>query len=135
MKKTPKKILVIDDDTILVRILDKSLRADGYEVIGALKGGTGIERAKNEHPDLIVLDLMLPDIGGTEVTRRLKGDPQTKDIPILFITVTMGVENDKGDEHIEIDGKKYRIFAKPLHNRKLLSTIRKLINMRAHKNI
>ena len=55
-------------------------------------------------------------------------------IPVIFITVTLGVEVDKGDETVDIDGCLYRIFAKPLHSRKILSEIRKSINRRIHDN-
>ncbi|MCK5580280.1 MAG: response regulator [Candidatus Omnitrophica bacterium] len=130
MKKEKKKILVVDDDAGMVKVLEKWLHVAGREVIGALSGETGLERAEKEVPDLILLDLMLPGIGGVEVARRLKANSVTKDIPVIFITMCIGVENDKGDEKIEVDGQIYRAFAKPLHNKKLLSEIRKTINRR-----
>jgi len=132
MKKEPRKILVIDDDLTMVCLLEKRLRVDGYRVINATNGEMGILKAMEVLPDLIVADLMIPDMSGTEVARKLKAEAQTQDIPIIFITATMGVENDKGNEEIDVDGSLYHIFAKPLHNRKLLSTIRKSINRRIH---
>lgn len=136
MSKSFKTVLVVDDDPGVIKLLEKWLHVDGYKIIGALSGKAGIERAHDDPPpDCILLDLMIPDINGADVARALQKDPAVKDIPIIFITVTMGVENDKGDEEIDIDGVKYRIFAKPLHNRKLLSTIRKSINKRANKNV
>jgi len=85
-------------------------------------------------PTLILLDLMLPDVGGVEVARSLRSDPRTEQIPVIFMTVTLGVEVDKGDETMEVDGWLYRVFAKPLHRPKLLSEIRKSINRRLHHN-
>ncbi len=133
-KKTVRNILVIDDDPNMIRILEKWLQNAGCRVWASLNGTEGIETAQREKPSLILLDLMLPDIGGVEVARRLREDQQTTDIPVLFMTVTMGVEIDKGDETMEIDGRLYRVFAKPLHRAKLLSEIRKSINRRLNKN-
>jgi CheY-like chemotaxis protein len=134
MPKPPFKILVIDDDPNTVRLLEKWCRNAGKEVHGALNGEAGIAAAKKELPDLILLDMMLPDLGGVEVAKVLKKDPVTQDVPVIFITVTMGVENDRGDETITVDGCLYRIFAKPLHPKKILTEIRKSINRRVHRN-
>lgn len=134
MKKKPKKVLIIDDDADVFRLLEKPLKNAGREIVTAFNGEVGFTKAKEERPDVILLDLMLPDIGGLEVAKRLKGEPITQEIPIIFITVTVGVERDKGDETIEIDGCLYRVFAKPLHYPKLLSEIRKSINRRIHSN-
>jgi len=132
MKKSPRKVLVIDDDLTMVRLLEKRLHVDGYHVIQATTGAQGVVQARAEIPDLIVLDLMIPDMNGAQVARQLRENTALKETPIIFITATMGVENDKGNEEIEIDGELCRIFAKPLHNKKLLSTIRKSINRRIH---
>jgi len=134
MKKDPKKILVIDDDPNTVRLVQKWCATAGYDVFGALNGTVGLEEAKAKAPDLILLDLMLPDVGGTVVAKKLKSDSVTSDIPVIFITVTLGVEVDKGDETLEVDGIKYRIFAKPIHVPKLLTEIRKSINRRVNRN-
>jgi len=132
--KERRKILVIDDDLTMVKVLEKRLKVDGYDVINSQRGIEGVNMAKTEDPTLIVLDLMIPDISGVEVARRLKSDARLKDIPIVFISVTLGVENDRGDEEIDIDGSMHRIFAKPIHNRKFLSTIRKTINVYENSN-
>lgn len=133
MKKS-NKILVIDDDPNTVRLLKKWCENAGKDVSGAFNGTEGLALAAAEPPDLILLDLMLPDIGGVDVARQLKTREETGNIPIFFITVTMGVEQDRGDETIDVDGCLYRIFAKPLHPQKLLSEIRKSINRRLHGN-
>ncbi|HOY10194.1 MAG TPA: response regulator [Candidatus Omnitrophota bacterium] len=132
--KNSSKILVIDDDPNTVRLLKKWCENAGKNVIGSLNGREGIQKALEERPDLILLDVMLPDIGGMDVVRALRRDPLTSVIPVFFITVTMGVEQDKGDETVDVDGRLYRIFAKPLHPQKLLSEIRKSINRRLHGN-
>ena len=133
-KKTPKKILIIDDDYSFIRLLQKWLKVANYNVIEAMDGTTGLRSAKNESPDLILLDIILPDIDGKEVARRLAHDLKTKDIPIIFTTITIDIKKDKGDQKISIGGRSYQGFAKPLHNAKLLSAIRKTINRRIYRN-
>lgn len=128
MKKSPRKILIVDDERGMLFVLKKRLQVDGYQVIEASDGFIAFKKAKTEKPDLILSDLMMPYVNGKELAQKLKADTETKNIPIIFITAMMGVEMDKGDEEINIDGHLYRIFAKPLHNKKLLSTIRKTIN-------
>jgi len=134
MKNTSKQILVIDDDPGMIKVLEKWLKVAGKKVLGALSGKSGLKRAKEEALDLILIDLMLPDIGGIEVAQKLKMDPATSDIPLIFISAYIGLENDKGDEKIDIEGHLCPVFAKPLHNPKLLSEIRKSINRHIHGN-
>ena len=134
MTKSRKTILVVDDDRGIVRLLEKKLGDDGYDVISAITGTTGLERAKKEQPDLLLLDIMIPDMSGIQLGKAILADEETKDIPIIYMTACMGVENDKGDETIDIDGTLFRAFAKPLHNPKLMSTIRKEINKARNKN-
>ena len=128
MKKTPKKILVIDDDAGMVRLLEKWLRVAGKLVVAASNGTDGFKKAKEEKPNLILLDIGLPDQNGLQIARDLREDPLTQNIPIIFITISIDVKKDKGDQVIMVDGQTYRAFAKPLHNQKLLSEIRKTIN-------
>jgi len=134
MPKDPKKILIIDDDPVLIRMLEKVLKMDGYDVISALSGKAGLERAKKEEPFTILLDVLMPDINGKELARQLRSEPKTCDIPIVFLTITLDVAKDKGHETIEVDDIKYPAMAKPMHTRKLLSLLRKEVNKRLHKN-
>jgi DNA-binding response OmpR family regulator len=84
---TRKKILVIDDEMDIREIVRIYLGEAGYDVIEASNGQEGILRAQNEHPDLIVLDIMMPGINGFEVAKHLKDDPNTANIPILILSV------------------------------------------------
>ena len=121
--KEQHKILVVDDDPGTIRLLEKRLKAShGYEVITALDARGGLAKAKAEKPDLIVLDVMIPDMSGGEIARKLKEDPDTKDIPIVFLTVLL---EQKGKKQIEIDGVTYRAIAKPYYQPELLSAIKK----------
>lgn len=128
MAKNKINVLVIDDDPVMLHMTEKMLRNDGKEVITAFDGITGIDLAKKRLPDLILLDVLMPGIGGIEVARRLQLLEETKRIPIIFMTVTINLADDKGDEEINVDGVMFRAFAKPLHQPKTLSVIRKLIN-------
>lgn len=79
-------ILIIDDEPINLKILSRKLETEGYEVIVAGSGETGLHLVSKSHPDLILLDIMMPGMDGHEVCRQLKNSPQTEDIPIIFLT-------------------------------------------------
>lgn len=81
-----RRVLVVDDERDLVDLITYNLKRNGYEVLAAGDGNAALEIAQRELPDLIVLDLMLPGIDGTEVARRLKGDARTAGIPIVMLT-------------------------------------------------
>jgi len=81
-----KKILVVEDDTDNRRIVVKVLTVEGYEVVEASDGIQALARARAERPDLILMDLALPNMDGWEATRRLKGDPDTRAIPVVALT-------------------------------------------------
>ncbi|MFC2092042.1 two-component system response regulator [Elusimicrobiota bacterium] len=86
-KKVKKKILVIDDEAIITSLIKDSLEFSGYGVITANSGAEGLRRAKKYIPDLILLDIRMPLIGGIEVLRRLKQDSITKNIPVVVISI------------------------------------------------
>ena len=87
-----KKILIVDDEEIVRRVLSSLLKKEGYEVIEAEDGEAGVELAKKEDPDVILMDLTMPRMGGLEACRLLKKDEKTKNIPVLVITA-LGGEN------------------------------------------
>lgn len=97
-----KKVLIVDDDPDIVAVLSMSMHEKDYFVLNAYDGLQAISLTKKEKPDIVVLDLMLPEIDGFEVIKALKEDPETKDIPILVVTartiedrikaIKMGVE-------------------------------------------
>lgn len=86
MSEPKSKILVVEDDQDLAEMLNSYLRVQGYEVITSHWGEEGIQSAQNERPDLLILDIRLPDIDGFEVARRLRADRKTSKIPIIFLT-------------------------------------------------
>ena len=89
-----RKILVVDDEAYILHILNFSLGAEGYEVITAADGEEAIEKAREESPDLVVLDVMMPKKDGYEAFRVLKSDPETSNIPVILLTAK-GREIDK----------------------------------------
>lgn len=88
------RILVIEDERDLQKVLDFNLRQAGHEVLSALRGRDGLQLAREHTPELVILDLMLPDISGTEVCKSLKRDPRTQGIPVLMLTAK-GEEVDR----------------------------------------
>ena len=89
----PSRVLVIDDSEPIHKLIVARLRPEGLEVMKELDGVRGIERAIEEQPDLILLDVELPDLDGFEVCRRIKEHPDTRDIPIIFLTGTTSTDS------------------------------------------
>lgn len=85
MSKT-NKILFIEDETALQKTFDSFLTKQGFEMLSALDGEIGLRLAKTKKPDLILLDLILPKIDGFELLKKIKADPDIKDIPIIVLT-------------------------------------------------
>jgi two-component system phosphate regulon response regulator PhoB len=81
-----KRVLVVDDEKDLVELITYNLGRNGYDHLSAYNGGDALEIAQRDQPDLIILDLMLPGLDGTEVARRLKSDSRTAQIPIIMLT-------------------------------------------------
>src|SRR5512144_1558652 len=98
MSATPAKILVVDDEADLVSVLRFGLQAEGFEVIDAADGETGLRLARDERPDLLVLDLMLPKLDGYQVCRALKFDERFRHLPIIILSARSG-ESDRRLAH------------------------------------
>src|SRR3954465_14071503 len=86
MGSEPKTVLIVEDNLLNLRFFRDLLEHHGYSTLKATQGGAGIELARQQRPDLIVLDIQLPDISGMEVARQLKGDEDTRTIPIIAVT-------------------------------------------------
>ncbi len=89
-----KKILVVDDESDITETMSFMLKAEGYDVITAQDGEEGLRLAKEEMPDLIILDVMMPKINGYKIARLLKYDNKYKNIPIVMVTAR-GQDADK----------------------------------------
>jgi DNA-binding response OmpR family regulator/CO dehydrogenase nickel-insertion accessory protein CooC1 len=89
----PEKILVVDDDLDTLRLVGLMLQRQGYQIIAATNGTQAITIAQAEKPDLVLLDVMMPDVDGYEVTRRLRSNPVTTQIPIIMFTAKTMVDD------------------------------------------
>ena len=88
-----ERILVIEDEEDLIEVMSYNLRREGFEVRSASNGADGLRKARQHGADLILLDLMLPDIDGLEICRRLRRDPLTQRVPVIMVTAK-GEESD-----------------------------------------
>ena len=88
------KILLVEDDSLMVKMYDLKFTHDGFSVAVALDGEEGLQKARAENPDIIVLDIMLPKMSGTEVLEKLKEDPTTRDKPVIVLTNLNVTEED-----------------------------------------
>ncbi len=118
-----KKILIIDDEADFVETLSFSLESNGFEVVSAPDGPSGIEKLKNENPDLIILDLMMPGMDGCEVAKRLKADKATSGIPILMLTAA--VTPDLKQKVCSVQAMDY--VTKPCDLEELVEKIKKIL--------
>ena len=116
------KILVIDDEADFCYFVKKNLmQHELFDVITATNGMLGIELAKNEQPDIVLLDLIMPDMPGDDVAAALKNDGATADIPILYITA-LATGDDVGENADQKTGGNY-ILPKPVRTKNLIKTI------------
>ena len=90
---TRSKILIVDDEIDTLLPLQKSLEVEDYLIVGASNGKEALIKAKTELPDLIILDLMMPEMDGYEVCEKLKKDPLTKNIPVIILTAKDAVRD------------------------------------------
>lgn len=124
-----QKILVVDDEIDNVILLDKRLKALGYEVICAYDGDEAIEKVEKENPDLILLDIMMPKKDGFEVLKILRENEKTKSIPVIMLTAKADVSDKvKGLETGAID-----YVTKPFDFKELQARI--LTNLKSQKNV
>jgi len=119
-----KKILVVEDSQDIRNILYMRLLINGYDVIVAEDGQQGLDKAKNENPDLIILDLMLPKIDGYEVCRMLKFDDKFKNMPIIILSALDQQEDREKATKSGADA----YFIKPFDLELLLTKIKNLIS-------
>ena len=90
-----KKILIIEDESALQKTLGEMLSQQGYEVLSALNGEIGLKLAQSKKPDLILLDLILPKIHGFDVLKKIKDNPETREIPVIVLTNLESIEDIK----------------------------------------
>jgi DNA-binding response OmpR family regulator len=114
-----RTVLVVEDDPPLRRMVSLFLRAAGYRVRAAEDGSSGLALAQEERPDLVLLDLMLPELDGWEVLRRIKGDALTAAIPVLVLTAS--VDPRLTEQALRLGAT--RFLAKPIDSRLLVEHV------------
>ncbi|MDI6769299.1 MAG: response regulator [Anaerolineales bacterium] len=124
----PKRVLCIEDEAEMIDLIRLILGRRGFEVKGANGGLEGLEMIRKEKPDLILLDLMMPDMGGWEVYQQMKADEATRDIPVIVVTAkaqsidkVLGLHIAKVDDYI----------AKPFSPQELLASIDTVLGKKA----
>lgn len=116
-----RKILIVDDEETFVRIVKLNLEStDKYEVRTETKGVNALSAAKQFHPDLILLDIVMPDIEGSAVAEQLMGDEEVKDIPVVFLTALV-TQKEVGASCVFIGNHPY--IAKPVKSNDLINCI------------
>ncbi len=120
-----KKILIVDDEEDLLLLFKKRLIAMGFSVIVADNGKDALVLAESEHPDLIILDVLMPGMDGPEIAKRLKEIPETTDIPVIFLTGMFPKHEDKKQGRIVAGNV---LFDKPCDIESLLVAIKKALS-------
>ncbi len=120
----PKKVLVVEDDPAASRFVGYTLEQEGYEVVIATNGLEGVMKAKQEEPDILVLDGMLPGLDGFQVCRRLRSETSTASLPILMLSAK-AQEADKA-AGFKVGADDY--LAKPVDPSELVERVKSLLN-------
>jgi CheY-like chemotaxis protein len=135
MKGNPEekrlRVLVVDDDPSIVTVVTAVLRGEGFDVLEATSGEEGLELARTGSPDAVLLDIMMPGIGGFEVYRRLRLDPETADIPVMFLTASISPEHMSRSTEMRASG----YIIKPFSPRALVSALKETCRLRGESNI
>jgi two-component system response regulator VicR len=115
-----KRILCIEDDQEMIDLMRLILTRKGFELIGSLGGATGLKNIQNEKPDLILLDLMMPEMDGWEVYQKIKSDETTRDIPVVVVTAkAQSIDRVLGLQIAKVDA----YISKPFSPQELLDSI------------
>jgi two-component system cell cycle response regulator DivK len=122
-----KPILIVEDNKRCRQLLNDVLELQGYRVVGTGLGAAAVHLAREHHPDLIILDIRLPDISGLEAVRQLKADELTRTIPIIAVTAVAMRE----DERKILNGGCDLYVAKPFIPSEFVETVAKILDQRA----
>jgi CheY-like chemotaxis protein len=120
----PDRVLVVDDDPVIVRLLEVNLRLEGYDVSTASRGEEALERAVATHPDVILLDVMMPGLDGWETCRRLREIPEFADTPVVFLSAR--AQDDDASRGASL-GTSVEYVTKPFDPMKLMELVKRLL--------
>jgi DNA-binding response OmpR family regulator len=116
------RILVVDDDPVILRLIEVNLDLEGFEVVTANRGEDAIAKVRETSPDLILLDLMMPEMSGWEIAERLQQDDKAGRIPLVLLSARTQDEDRRRGEELGVAG----YVTKPFDPAELVATIRKL---------
>ncbi len=119
----PKRILIVEDNALNMKLLRDVLQAYGYRTITTGQGGAAVALACDHHPDLILMDLQLPDISGLDAVRQLKDHPRTRAIPVVAVTAFGMI----GDERKALAGGCDGYVTKPIMLREFLELVERFV--------
>jgi twitching motility two-component system response regulator PilG len=122
-----KKILLIEDDVGLAEFIQWQLQRDGYEVLIAYRGEEGLRQAQAWQPDLLILDIMLPEMDGFEVCRCIKENPETRHIPVVILTARKSTHDYA--RGVEVGADAY--ITKPFKSAHVVETLEGLLGRRS----
>jgi len=124
--RTPAKILVVDDTPRNIRLLADILTAKGYEVITAASGPEALKQVEAEQPDLVLLDVVMPEMSGYEVCRKIRENPATQILPVVMVTAL-----DPGEERVKgLEAGADDFLTKPINQAELLARVRSLLRIK-----
>ncbi len=123
----PATILVVDDDPVIQKLLSVNFEMEGYRVVCASDGLEGLHRAATEHPDLVLLDVMMPRMDGIAVVRQLKGEPATAGIPVILLSAKAQATDVSGG----LDAGADEYVTKPFDPLELLDKVAALLGARS----
>jgi DNA-binding response OmpR family regulator len=115
--------LLVDDDPVILKLLQVNFEMEGFKVSTANDGVEGLEKARAERPDIVLLDIMMPRMDGLEVTKALKGDPDTKDIPIILLSAKAQASDVQAGKDMGADD----YLTKPFDPLELLERVNELL--------
>ncbi len=119
-----KRILICDDDPAILRVLQVNLEVEGYETLLAHHGEEALKIARAEHPDLVILDIMMPRMDGYETCEAIKKDPLTKDIPVVFLSAkAQDSDIEKGKTYDVVD-----YLTKPFDPDTLIEVVQRVLD-------
>lgn len=124
------RILVVDDNVANAELLQAYLAGSDWEVETAHSGGEALEHVAAGQPDIILLDVMMPDMSGYEVCRRIKSDEDTRDIPVIMVTALTEVEDVEEGVNAGTDD----FLSKPVNRVELVTRVKSLLRLRHLKN-
>ena len=126
MSEEKKVVVCIEDEPEMIALVELILGRKGFELIGAVGGREGLDIVRKVKPDLILLDLMMPDMGGWEVYQQVKADPELKDIPVIVVTAkaqsidkVLGIHIARVDDYV----------TKPFGPQELLQSVNRVLEL------